>query len=274
MQTFKSFNRQEHDRIFDVLFEHDDGDIIDSILGLTVQLQEKSQTSPLTPQAWDSLNCSQNDDKCEAKAKEIYDKAFAMAKAAEKTFERMLKRAASGSRNAKVLVDIKQFNSFVTKVMTRGKPANQITDVLRAAILVNTDQDMEGVVKKIRKDFNVIEFEHKGKKEVQTRTYDEKGREQIEIKPGDSTYGYHGSYHFLVKVDGIISEIQVMTRKLWSYKDAAHKVYDELRAAGDEVDEITKKVKLQMSKHIFAAGNKPNPRQVARRTQSGRTKRK
>ena len=259
METYQQF-KDSFNRRFDEILENDE--IINQILEFeTISLvTEKSQVDVLTSQIWGDADCKHNDseDDCKKKVEAVYQKARTLVDGIYKKFERGLKRIASKFRNAKVLVNIKQMDAFVEKVVMRGKSAANINDVLRAAVLATSDEDVQQIVKGVRKDFTVVEDEFKGKKEVVTKTYDKKGRAQTSKSGGDDQYGYHGSYHFLLKIDGINVELQVMTTKLWSYKEAAHKIYADLRAGGMNVDEALVAAKKKLSKQIFNWGNKAN----------------
>ena len=78
-----------------------------------------------------------------------------------------------------------------------------------------------------------------------------------EIKERDESgdYGYYGSHHFLVDLDGVIAEIQVMTKKLWAYKEAAHQIYNKYRSAQD-ADKDLEKMDKAISRKLFDLGNR------------------
>ena len=92
-----------------------------------------------------------------------------------------------------------------------------MNDWLRGSILVNDEKDIGIVSKNIFKAFkSVSEFDPK-----------ERG--------GDKQFGYYGSVHFSVDVDGVNTEIQLMTKKLYSAKKIAGGQYDDFRSASDEI---------------------------------------
>jgi ppGpp synthetase/RelA/SpoT-type nucleotidyltranferase len=151
-----------------------------------------------------------------------------------------LLRKSSQFKSVKILVDIKGLESFVDKAINRyplqGKGASDITDVLRSAILVSNQDEVEKTVKNIKKYFTVAKHKEK-------------------IEGNDPTYGYYGSHHFYVKIGKLFSEIQVMTKKLWSYKDEAHKIYNKYRSIKDADDRV-KKLDIELSKQLFKTANK------------------
>ena len=210
-------------------------DEIDNLLNLTTIIHELSMRADVMPQAWGDI--TPGEDAAE-QARALYKKAKELAVAVKEKFLRLLKRS-SQFPDVKILVDIKGIESFVDKAINRyplqGKGASDITDVLRSAILVKTQDEVNKVVKNIKKYFNVA-------------THKEK------VEGGDAKYGYYGSHHFYVKIGNIFSEIQVMTKKLWSYKSAAHKIYNKYRSIKD-ADKRIQKMDTELSKHIFKVAN-------------------
>ena len=197
------------------------------------------QSVPLTAQPWDNIS---GKDKV-GSAKEIYLTARDLALNGKKELNRKLKKIAPGGAGGKVLIDIKQEKSFLDKVVKRGRKADSITDLLRSALIVKDKNQVEIVVKKVLKDFKV-------------------GRYEIKQRGSDPEFGYYGSHHFLVKIGVIWAEVQVMTRKMWSYKREAHKVYDKYRSK-DQIgksDEDAEKERMDkaMSKMLFAKANVKN----------------
>tara|TARA_Y100001951_G_C11298063_1_gene277523 strand:- start:43046 stop:43318 length:273 start_codon:yes stop_codon:yes gene_type:complete len=68
----------------------------------------------------------------------------------------------------------------------------------------------------------------------------------------DPTYGYYGSEHFSLDIEGFTIELQAMTQKLWHYKSYAHDIYNKTRSKGK-----VSKEDMYMSKKLFKLGNKP-----------------
>lgn len=154
---------------------------------------------------------------------------------------RGLKRAAS--KEDKVVIDVKKLDSFKDKVLNRGKDVNSISDVLRSSVVVNDKSMLDKVASKLSKIFKVKDHEFKEFKQT-----------------GD--FGYFGSHHFLVELsNGIIAEIQVLTKRLWNYKKEAGKIYTKWRSAiptidewGDDmIDEFNKD--MARSRRLFKRGN-------------------
>ena len=155
-----------------------------------------------------------------------------------KKYESGLKTALKGVQNAKIMVDVKKLRAFVNKTVDRGKDPSKMNDWLRGSILVNDEKDIGIVSKNIFKAFkSVSEFDPK-----------ERG--------GDTQFGYYGSVHFSVDVDGVNTEIQLMTKKLYSAKKVAGGQYDDFRSASDAIkgSKETQKL-LRHGKRAFDKGN-------------------
>ena len=115
----------------------------------------------------------------------LYQKYEPIIKDRLKKYESGLKTALKGVQNAKIMVDVKKLRAFVNKTVDRGKDPSKMNDWLRGSILVNDEKDIGVVSKNIFKAFkSVSEFDPK-----------ERG--------GDKQFGYYGSVHFSVDVDGV-----------------------------------------------------------------------
>lgn len=155
-----------------------------------------------------------------------YDKAKGLAKEREDKFYDGLREAADGH---KVMTDIKSEESFKNKTVKRGKDA-EVGDVLRGAILVDKEEQILEVTKRLKKIFVIKKVDYK-------------------TKP-DKPFGYYGAEHLDVIIDGMICEIQIMTRRLWHYKHKQHKIYQKYRGE----TKIPKEMIIK-SKEIFKKGN-------------------
>jgi len=202
----------------------------DDVLPHRTTLVERA-ASTLEIQPWAADMPSKVDKKS---ASEIYDRIMKFVLAAKNEYVRLLRRAAN-NKDDKILSDIKSLSSFINKTIDRGAKVGKITDVLRGAILASTQQDVDRIVKNIKKYSRVKEH-------------------RIKEFGSDKKYGYYGSHHFIVQVGEVLAEIQVMTKKLWTYKHVAHDIYTELRSGSDLSDAEVKKM-LQTSKTMFRIGN-------------------
>lgn len=178
-------------------------------------------------------------------AKELDDKIQAMvdkyAKPVFSQFTRIIKKCATS--NAKVLTDMKTIKSIKNKI-ERGKQFGKMTDIVRGAILCSTPEDVEKVNENLRKNARLFEIEKKEK--------------------GKNEWGYYGSNHYLIDINGVLCEIQVMTKKLWTYKELGHEIYTknrlELAKNPDLVNDPKFQKEIQRSKLIFSRGNGSNVR--------------
>lgn len=182
-----------------------------------------------------------------ALVKKMYDAWYPEIKKRLSLFLSGMKTATKGVQNAKFLVDIKELDSFLDKTIDRGKDPGSITDFLRGAIIVKDDDDMSKVANGIFKGFKkVVEFEPKERS-------DNAGTK------ADKNYGAYGWVAFLVDVDGVSSEVQLSTRKSWSVKKHAHRVYSSFRSVKDadlDAKGKAKKAKaLAMSRKAFDVGS-------------------
>lgn len=136
---------------------------------------------------------------------------------------------------AKFIYDTKTVTSVVSKVVSRGKKLTDLGDLVRGAILFDSQEELDDFVKN---------FTRKEKSIITDHDHKEKG--------GDKTYGYYGSHHFDLNINGLTVELQAMTKKLWKFKDTAHEIYNNTRDSG-----IITKADIELSKKIFKLGNSP-----------------
>ena len=138
-------------------------------------------------------------------------------------------------KRVKIIVGIKSLNSLKSKVIEREKSLGSVKDLVRATILLQEEDE----VKKLYYDIK------RKKSEVIRCTQKERG--------SDVDFGYYGSYHIIFFFKGLNVELQIMTRKLWSYKAVAHEFYDKYR---HEENPNIDKFDLHLSKMFFSKGNK------------------
>lgn len=155
-------------------------------------------------------------------------------------FTRGMKKVGESAKSAKVLVDVKTPTSIKSKIQ-RGKAITHMHDILRGAILVKKSEDVDKVRAAMRKTFTLFEEETKdfGK---------------------DQEFGYYGSTHYLVELSNkVLAEVQLMTKELWSVKNAAHAIYDLERekVAADKSYANTPQFKTQQktSRDLFLRGS-------------------
>lgn len=135
------------------------------------------------------------------------------------------------------LHQVKQLSSVLDKVINRNKSIFDIADLVRGALLFPDSESANKWVENFRR-----------KNKSMISKYEFKG------KGGDQKYGYYGSHHIDLNIDGLDVELQVMPKKLWTYKDAAHKIYDKWRSSPEGKPSPEDK---QRSFDFFFRGNKP-----------------
>jgi hypothetical protein len=174
-------------------------------------------------------------DKIMSTIQSLYDKNKKKMVSLKNEFANFLKKNSRKFKNQEIYAQIKPLDSLLDKVGNRGKSIMEINDLIRGAVVFDTKDDADKFVADlIRKNKSkVVEVEEK-----------EKG--------GDPVYGYYGAYHLLVDMDGVYSEVQVMTKNLWKQKKKAHKIYQANRSSSSGPS----KQDMQLSKQIFNRGNK------------------
>lgn len=138
-------------------------------------------------------------------------------------------------KRAKVIVCVKPLLSLRSKVIERKKKLSEVKDLVRATILLDSADEVKKLYSNItRKKSEVVRCTHKN-------------------RGSDESFGYYGSYHIIFFYYGLQVELQIMTRKLWSYKAVAHEFYNKYR---EQENPSIDKFDLHLSKMIFSKGNK------------------
>ena len=165
------------------------------------------------------------------------------------------------SRKPTVLSQIKKIDGLQSKVIARGKKLTKIGDIVRGAILFETNEEVDMYIAEFRRKYGNIIAEY-----------------DFKAEGSDPKFGYFGSHHIDLMIDGLVVELQVMTKRLWTYKEKAHDIYTKMRDAkarekmsadyeklpnslkrllgfrpayGDDEEEMAH------SKRLFQIGNKP-----------------
>ena len=234
-------------------------DRLEETFTFTEFLEEKARSTHNGIQPWDELKISSKDAEKYASGdkdtKERIDAELDASKAKyvepiKNRFTQILKRSANVVPSAKVLVDVKSNKSIISKII-RKTPYGKMKDILRSAVIVQRQEDIPKVMDALRKNFSLYQLKTKEKKK--------------------DPLGYYGSYHYIVEFGGALIEVQLMTKRLWTYKELGHEVYNKWR---EEIaknpnllndphymksnDELRKDVAL--SKRIFSRGNGANVR--------------
>jgi len=171
---------------------------------------------------------------------DVYQELQPLLTNTHEKFKKLLNKMVGGKKrgNTKILTDIKSLKSLKSKVIARKKPLQGIGDLVRGALLFEFKEEADKFVKDFRrKHANLI------------IKYDEKQKEN------KNSFGYYGSHHFKLALNGILVELQVMTNKLWSYKEAGHEYYNKYRDAG--TDAKVSRSDIAASQGTFFKGNRP-----------------
>ena len=171
-----------------------------------------------------------------------YEVIVPIAKERLDKFNRTIKKFLSKSKYRKIsekpefLSQIKKLDGLESKTIKRGKKLTKIGDIVRGALLFRNDEEVQ---------MFVDDFRRKNSSLISDYEYKQRGK--------DPDFGYYGSHHLDLMVDGLVIELQVMTKKLWSYKEAAHEIYTNLRDADRAADAFDER----LSKMLFDLGNRP-----------------
>lgn len=232
MKTFNEFVKEDIESAWLSVIEH-----IESNFG-NIALERKPEVTSYNPTITTNPKHGESFDDFQARLKQEYDAIYNKLEEAKNEMLKILKSV--GKHDATFLVNkhsIKSLDALADKIYNRGKRAEKITDVIRCAILARTEDDVKEIVRLINRNHHVYEYEFK-----------EMG--------GDKKFGYYGSHHFLVKLstNEFLAEIQVMTNRLWAFKEVGHQIYSKYRSG--EIKDDFEKVQKD-SKAIFAKGNIP-----------------
>ncbi len=173
-------------------------------------------------------------DKLVADISDIYSRQLPRLEHILDKFNSLMRTAIRGYNNAKFTSNLKPLKSVIDKTIARKKGFSELNDLVRGAILFDMKEDADEFVKRFlrRNHALVVGYEEKQKGD-------------------DNKYGYFGSHHLDLNIDGIIIEVQIMSKKLWQYKKAAHKIYTATRSKEGGADNFD----LYTSKKIFSMAN-------------------
>jgi len=134
----------------------------------------------------------------------------------------------------------KTLKSLISKVIIRRrKTLQQINDLVRATIMFSDQNDMDEFVNKLKRKKDIITgYEHKS-------------------FGADQTFGYYGSHHFSILLNGIECELQVMTKKLEAHKTVAHGIYDKYREMVPQGLTPSAAKEVRRSKGLYSRANIP-----------------
>lgn len=134
---------------------------------------------------------------------------------------------------------IKPLKSLKDKIIDRNTPPESIGDIVRGAVLFEKQADVEKFVKDFRRKNKSLVIGYEMKKKGQ-----------------DKELGYYGSHHLDLMVDGLVTELQVMTRKMWKYKEAAHVLYTNNRTDISQGKGVSS-TDSALSKKLYSLAQKP-----------------
>ena len=180
------------------------------------------------------INSPEEIEKIKQSITSIYIEYQPILATVRKIFENKVKTSLKGFHGVKFLADTKTLESIIDKTVYRKKLLSSINDLVRGAVLMQKKSDADAFVK----DFL-------DKNQGIVAGYEEKIRGQ------DTMYGYFGSHHLDLNINGIIVELQVMTSKLWKYKEEAHVIYNKSRSKPGGAD----KFDSYRSKKLFNIAN-------------------
>lgn len=173
--------------------------------------------------------------------RDMYKALLPELKQIKKKFETVVKKGLPKGDKQKIrfFSQIKPEDSLVNKIVVRGNAPDTIGDIVRGALLFPDQKAVEVFVKDFRrKNSNLV------------------AGYEMKAKGTDKELGYYGSHHLDLMINGLMVELQVMTRKMWKFKESAHVLYTNNR------DKISKgghasRRDSALSKQIYALANQP-----------------
>lgn len=116
----------------------------------------------------------------------------------------VLKQVSNRFPSADVLQWNKKYESAREKTVRKGRPYNQLNDLVKGVILTDTLQQSMAAVSFLLRHCNVVKWE---------------------AKTGSDTSPYCGALHVDIHLGSLTCEIQVMPRETWKVKRAHNKFY-------------------------------------------------
>src|SRR5665213_3323320 len=148
-------------------------------------------------------------------------------------FHRTLNSASAVTKGAEVKSARKRLDSLHDKVVTRGRNASEIHDVLRGAVITKSNEDADKVINKLKDTGKVISHEHK------------------EHSQDGKSSGYGGTHHVIMNFGGVHTEVQVMPKKIFNAKKDAHKIYKKYRSLKNPESHPDYEKDMEKSRSIF-----------------------
>jgi len=136
-------------------------------------------------------------------------KVLPMIDTTSRELTQVLKQVSIKFPNADVLQWNKKYESAREKVIRKGRPYNQINDLVKGTILTDNLQQAMAITSFLLRHCNVVKWE---------------------AKTGTSELPYCGTLHVDVKIGSLTCEIQVMPRATWKVKKATNHLYKTNRA--------------------------------------------
>lgn len=163
-------------------------------------------------QPWKSSEFEKLPEPPEKEVKEFLEKEVQeYLNKAKPHLEKGVLRVLKEIEGAQVLFDEKKLPSILNKI-DRGFSLNKMNDLLRCQVLQDSPQDAKKINNLLKEAFEYTKTEYK-----KYGTYPDTG--------------YWGSYHLIVRVKGVLIEIQIMPKTLWVQKEMAHDFYKKVRTA-------------------------------------------
>lgn len=122
---------------------------------------------------------------------------------------KVLKQVSVKFPSADVLQWNKKYESAREKTMRKGRPYNQLNDLVKGVILTDSLQQSMAVVSFLLRHCEVVKWE---------------------AKVGDEMNPYCGALHVDIRLGNLTCEIQVMPRATWKIKKQSNHYYKTSRA--------------------------------------------
>lgn len=136
-------------------------------------------------------------------------KVLPLIDATSRELTQVLKQVSIRFPNADVLQWNKKYESAREKVIRKGRPYNQINDLVKGVIITNTLQESMAITSFLLRNCEVVKWE---------------------AKKGSEENPYCGALHVDLLIGNLTCEIQVMPRSTWAVKKQSNHYYKTNRA--------------------------------------------
>lgn len=158
-----------------------------------------------------------------AKAEEMMKPIIEAAQRDESWFDKRIKRVADKAGIGMMLGPTKKLGRAAQKLIDEGFNVNEMKDIVRGTVVVNSYDEAQAVIDAIGKEFKIRQINNKSSLEISPV-------EGAKLRnKGPSPEGYQDVTAFVYLPGGGTAEIQINTPEMLSAKDSGHIMYEGSR---------------------------------------------